>query len=133
MNGSKIVDLWLGFWHCMLKLFSIDYEIALRSESARITQQRLKTITHKRDHYGDLQLLQEKIASQSEADDDNCLALLPEFEGNLSECRAVLQAVGRQDRLSNVSQYRLAAYVATLPPAERLCLEEHPFDAVKCA
>ncbi|MBU6454767.1 MAG: hypothetical protein KGS72_23570 [Cyanobacteria bacterium REEB67] len=110
MNVSKIVDLLSCIWHCLCKAFCFDDKAELAREGARLTSTRLNRI----------RVMKESLPIQPAATpkmtvEDNGLSLPPELAGLIDFENPNFSSSDHCANLSRISQYRLAAYVATLP------------------
>jgi hypothetical protein len=114
MNVSKIADLLSCIWHCLCKAFRFDDKAQLAREGARLTEERLNRIRVMR-----ASLPTQPVATIDEVVEDDGLSLPPELAGYVDMENPNFTNDGNSAGLSRISQYRLAAYVATLPLEER--------------
>jgi hypothetical protein len=122
MNQTRIRDLLLSLWYCLLKLLTFENDDQTRCESARLTHNRLKAID-KMNHAP--QVLEALTSGQ--APDEICANRVPlchEFKEVLGVEPVIAVHEGEQAPISHISQYRLAVYVASLSETQRVRAQE---------
>lgn len=129
MKLTKACDFFLVYWHSLLSIASALAERAERHQGARVTGNRIKALT--RGAYENVvytfdDLPAEDFLPAGEyylGESNSALASVPplhRFREVLGVDPVVPFRVNCEKPLSHISQYRLAAYVAGLPPQQQV-------------
>lgn len=119
MNACNFGDLFLIGWFSLKRLFALHGERGDRFESAKITQNRLKTIKSKRSLPVVLESIPEGTTLQCSGRKNNGMPHLHEFREVLGVDPVVAMTADREKPLSHISQYRLAVYVSGLSEQQK--------------
>ncbi|MBU6455590.1 MAG: hypothetical protein KGS72_27710 [Cyanobacteria bacterium REEB67] len=128
MNFSKIADLLAVIWHCLYKAFRLDDNAKLARDDARLTEKRLTRIRVMKEALPTRPVAKLKLAIL-----DDGLSLPPELVGCIDLENPNFCSTDNNVNLSRISQYRLAAYVATLTLEERYEIIYPRNDDAQCA
>lgn len=118
MNQTRIRDLLLSLWYCLLKMLTFENDGQTRCESARVTHNRLKVLEKMNQMTHVLEFAQEGAQASGKVD-ENRVPLCHEFKEVLGVEPVIAVHQGEQVPISHISQYRLAAYVASLSETQR--------------
>lgn len=119
MNYTKIRDLLLSLWYCLLKMLTVENDGQTRCESARVTYNRLKVLEKKKQMPQVLEFAQEGPQASDEVD-ENRVPQCHEFKEVLGVEPVIAVCEGEEAPISHISQYRLAVYVASLSETQRV-------------
>lgn len=119
MNQTRIRDLLLSLWYCLLKLLTFENDDQTRCESARLTHNRLKVL-ERMNHMPQALEFAQGGSQASDEIDENRVPLCHEFKEVLGVEPVIAVHEGEQAPISHISHYRLAVYVASLSETQRV-------------